>query len=91
MALRSRGFAPDDASGLRPTAAPEPAAKPVRERATPVAPSREGMAQFVFYVRPEARRQVRAWAALNGRTVQDIGQEMLNDWCRKQGLHRLTE
>ncbi len=90
MALKSRGFAPDDETGLRPGPVEPPAARPTKERTTKVAPSREGLEQFVFYVTPEAKRQVRGWAGLNGVTVQEIGQEMLEDWCRKMGLHRLA-
>lgn len=89
MALKSRGFAPDDASGIQPRAVPAPAARPVKERTTTVAPSRVGLEQFVFYVSPEAKRQIRGWVGLNGTTMQEIGQEMLEDWCRKKGLHRL--
>ena len=89
MALKSRGFAPDDTSGIQPRAVPAPAARSVKERTTAVAPSRVGLEQFVFYVSPEAKRQIRGWVGLNGMTMQEIGQEMLEDWCRKKGLHRL--
>ena len=89
MALRARGFAPDDASGIQPGTMPASPARPARERTTAVAPSRVGLEQFVFYVSPEAKRQIRGWVGLNGTTMQEIGQEMLDDWCRKKGLHRL--
>lgn len=89
MALKSRGFAPDDASGVRPQPVATTVVKPARERTTAVAPSRVGLEQFVFYVSPEAKRQIRGWVGLNGTTMQEIGQEMLEDWCRKKGLHRL--
>lgn len=89
MALKTRGFAPDDGSGLQPGPVDPPPARAARERTTKVAPSREGLEQFVFYVTPEAKRQIRGWAGLNGTTIQEIGQEMLDDWCRKRGLHRL--
>jgi hypothetical protein len=89
MALKIRGFAPDDASGIQPKAVQSLPTKPVKERTTAVAPSRVGLEQFVFYVSPEAKRQIRGWVGLNGTTMQEIGQEMLDDWCRKKGLHRL--
>lgn len=89
MALKIRGFAPDDASGIQPKAVQSLPTKLVKERTTAVAPSRVGLEQFVFYVSPEAKRQIRGWVGLNGTTMQEIGQEMLDDWCRKKGLHRL--
>ncbi len=89
MALKSRGFAPDDASGIHPKPVQATVIKSTKERTTAVAPSRVGLEQFVFYVSPEAKRQLRGWVGLNGTTMQEIGQEMLEDWCRKKGLHRL--
>jgi hypothetical protein len=61
-----------------------------RERATAVPPSRQGLVPFGFFIPPEARKQLKGWAGLNGRTTQDIGQEMLDDWFAKHGLHRLA-
>jgi hypothetical protein len=45
---------------------------------------------FGFFIPPEARRQIKGFAGVNGRTTQDIGQEMLDDWFAKHGLHRLA-
>ena len=89
MALKARRFAPDDASGLQPQSVAASLPRPAKERTTAVAPSRVGLEQFVFYVSPEAKRQIRGWVGLNGTTMQEIGQEMLEDWCRKKGLHRI--
>lgn len=61
-----------------------------RERKTQVPASRQGLVPFGFFVPPEARMQIKGWAGLNGRTTQDIGQEMMDDWFVKHGLHRLA-
>ncbi len=96
MALKTRagGFAIDEpmpASNLTPQPIEPRIPTPKKTRVSKVAPSREGLVQFGFFVSPEARRQIRGWAGLNGRTTQDIGDEMMNDWCRKHGLHRLAK
>jgi hypothetical protein len=77
------------ATSAAPVSAPELASQP-RQRVSKIPPSREGLVPFSFFVPPEARRQIKGWAALNGRSTQDIGQEMMNDWCAKHGLHRLV-
>jgi hypothetical protein len=61
-----------------------------RERKTQIPASRRGLVPFGFFVPPEARKQVKGWAGLNGRTTQDIGQEMMDDWFVKYGMHRLA-
>lgn len=61
-----------------------------RQRKTEIPASRRGVVPFGFFVPPEARKQVKGWAGLNGRTTQDIGQEMMDDWFAKHGLHRLA-
>ena len=86
LKIKRTAFAVDE-----PVPAATVAVVPKKPRLSQVAPSREGLVQFGFFVSPEARRQVRGWAGLNGRTTQDIGDEMMNDWCRKHGLHRLTK
>lgn len=81
-----------------PLAAPPPqrleAARPLvrsrRERKTQVPASRQGLVPFGFFVPPEARMQIKGFAGLNGRTTQDIGQEMMDDWFMKHGMHRLA-
>jgi hypothetical protein len=45
---------------------------------------------FGFFVPPEARMQLKGFAGLNGRTTQEIGQEMMDDWFVKHGMHRLA-
>ena len=80
-------FAVTDAT-QRPAA---PVAAPLKkERVSPVAPSRQGLVPFSFFVPPEARRQLKAWAAVHDRSTQEIGLEMMDDWCAKHGLHRLA-
>ncbi len=61
-----------------------------RERKSVVPASRQGLVPFGFFVPPEARKQLKGWAGLNGRTTQEIGQEMMDDWFAKHGLHRLA-
>jgi hypothetical protein len=79
-----------------PLAAPQPRLEAVpvgrsrRERKTQVPASRQGLVPFGFFVPPEARMQIKGWAGLNGRTTQDIGQEMMDDWFVKHGMHRLA-
>ena len=66
------------------------APKDRRERKSEIPASRRGLVPFGFFVPPEARRQIKGFAGLNGRTTQDIGQEMLDDWFVKHGMHRLA-
>jgi hypothetical protein len=79
-----------------PLAMPSPPAEPVtpvrkrRERQSQVPASRQGLVPFGFFVPPEARKQLKGWAGLNGRTTQEIGQEMMDDWFAKHGMHRLA-
>ena len=79
-----------------PLAMPSPPSEPItpvrtrRERQSQVPASRRGLVPFGFFVPPEARKQLKGWAGLNGRTTQDIGQEMMDDWFAKHGLHRLA-
>jgi hypothetical protein len=61
-----------------------------RERKTQVPASRKGLVPFGFFVPPEARMQIKGFAGLNGRTTQEIGQEMMDDWFVKHGMHRLA-
>lgn len=53
-------------------------------------PSRAGKIQFGGYLSPEAKRQLDVFAALNGRTIQSLFEEMVDDFSRKHGLHRLV-
>jgi hypothetical protein len=79
-----------------PLAMPSPPAEPIapvrkrRERQSQVPASRQGLVPFGFFVPPEARKQLKGWAGLNGRTTQEIGQEMMDDWFAKHGMHRLA-
>lgn len=99
MGLKTRSkIALDEGPLATPAAPPAPALTPVpaaatrqrRERQTQVPASRQGLVPFGFFVPPEARKQIKGWAGMNGRTTQDIGQEMMDDWFAKQGLHRLA-
>lgn len=95
MALKasSRGKMTMDRGPLatRPPIETPAATKPQRrERKSPVPASRRELVPFGFFVPPEARRQLKGWAGLNGRTTQDMGQEMMDDWFAKNGLHRLA-
>lgn len=67
-----------------------PVSRTKRERKTQVPASRQGLVPFGFFVPPEARMQIKGFAGLNGRTTQDIGQEMMDDWFVKHGMHRLA-
>ncbi len=67
-----------------------PVSRQKRERKTQVPASRQGLVPFGFFVPPEARMQIKGFAGLNGRTTQDIGQEMMDDWFVKHGMHRLA-
>ncbi len=65
-----------------PTPPPAPAAvKP---------PSRAGKVQLGGYLSPAAKRQIDVFAAIHGRTIQSIFEEMIDDFSRKHGLHRLV-
>lgn len=95
MALKvsSRGKITADTSFLAAPLPPAEAAPPPRskrQRKTEIPASRQGLVPFGFFVPPEARKQIKGWAGLNGRTTQDIGQEMMDDWFAKHGLHRLA-
>jgi hypothetical protein len=96
MALKSslRGRITVD-SGPLSTSPPQrieaaPVTRHRRERKTQVPASRQGLVPFGFFVPPEARMQIKGFAGLNGRTTQDIGQEMMDDWFVKHGMHRLA-
>ena len=52
--------------------------------------SRIGKVQLGGYLSPEAKRQLDVFAAMNGRTMQSIFEEMIDDFSRKYGLHRLV-
>lgn len=96
MALKvsTRGKIMADARPLTPAALPAPESPPPprskRQRKTEIPASRQGVVPFGFFVPPEARKQIKGWAGLNGRTTQDIGQEMMDDWFAKHGMHRLA-
>lgn len=95
MALKALGrgkltVGPSPLIAPPPIEAHAPAKATRRERKSEIPPSRQGLVPFGFFVPPEARKQLKGWAGLNGRTTQDIGQEMLDDWFAKNGLHRLA-
>jgi len=46
--------------------------------------------QLGGYIDVEAKRQMDVFAAMEGRTVQSIVEEMVDDWFRKHGLNRLV-
>lgn len=56
----------------------------------PKPPSREGKVQLGGYLSPEAKRQLDIFGAVNGRTIQSLFEEMVDDFSRKHGLHRLV-
>jgi hypothetical protein len=68
------------------TATPQTPAPAIRRKAA----SRTGKVQLGGYIDPDAKRQMDVFAAMNGRTVQSIVEEMVDDWFRKHGLHRLA-
>jgi hypothetical protein len=71
-----------------PTPTPLPETPEPKRRASQ-APSRVGKVQLGGYLPPDAKRQLDVWAAMNGRTMQSMIEEMVNDFCAKHGLHRL--
>jgi hypothetical protein len=78
------------AAAMPPRLEAVPVSRQKRERKTQVPASRQGLVPFGFFVPPEARMQIKGFAGLNGRTTQDIGQEMMDDWFVKHGMHRLA-
>lgn len=70
--------------------APPPAPHIVQELKIPKPPSRVGKVQLGGYLSPEAKRQLDIFAAVNGRTIQSLFEEMVDDFSRKHGLHRLV-
>ena len=92
MALKHTKFVVGDGPLSTPLPTEDqPAPPPKRQRKTELPASRQGMVPFGFFVPPEARRQIKGWAGMNGRTTQDIQvQEMMDDWFAKNGLHRLA-
>lgn len=71
-----------------PAALVQPDSAPVHRSVKP--PSRAGKVQFGGYLSPDAKRQLDVFAALNGRTIQSLFEEMVDDFSRKHGLHRLV-
>lgn len=53
-------------------------------------PSRTSKVQLGGYLSPDAKRQIDVFAAIHGRTIQSIFEEMIDDFSRKHGLHRLV-
>jgi hypothetical protein len=99
MALKTRGklgfdrgplSQPAPAQSTPAAVEPSTLARGRRERKTEIPASRQGLVPFGFFIPPEARRQIKGFAGLNGRTTQDIGLEMMDDWFAKHGLHRLA-
>jgi|SRR4051794_3696339 len=99
MALKTRGKISFDNGPLSqptPALSTQLAGEPIapargrRQRKTEIPASRQGLVPFGFFIPPEARRQIKGFAGLNGRTTQDIGQEMMDDWFVKYGMHRLA-
>ncbi len=80
------GHSPPPAIGER---APLPAPDTVQRQAAPKPPSRVGKVQLGGYLSPDAKRQLDIFAAVNGRTIQSLFEEMVDDFSRKHGLHRL--
>lgn len=62
----------------------------VQDPKVPKPPSRVGKVQLGGYISPEAKRQLDIFAAVNGRTIQSLFEEMVDDFSRKHGLHRLV-
>lgn len=72
-------------------AEPEAPASPVLPAPKPAKPpSRAGKVQLGGYLSPEAKRQLDVFAAMNGRTMQSMIEEMVDDFAHKYGLHRLA-
>lgn len=53
-------------------------------------PDREGKSQIAFWLPKEAHKQLKLAALQMDRKEWEILCEALDDWFRKQGLHRLA-
>ena len=51
-------------------------------------PSRQGKRAAVAWLEPEAIKQLNIYAIQNGRNVQDLLVEAINDWFAREGLSR---
>jgi hypothetical protein len=89
MPTRARPLVPSPDPAL-PAQAPLSETPAAKGRASQ-APSRVGKVQLGGYLPPDAKRQLDVWAAMNGRTMQSMIEEMVNDFCAKHGLHRLID
>lgn len=65
-------------------AAPEPAPAPQPRQKT-ISPAREGKKAIVGYFDPSVSRQLREIALAEGKTLQGILREALNDFFAKKG------
>ena len=72
-----------------PAPAPEPSTARPPRTAKPAA--REGKVQLGAYIAVEAKRQLDVHAATEGKTLQAIVEEMIDDYAGKHGLHRLAK
>ncbi len=70
--------------------APLPVPDTVQKGTVLKPPSRVGKVQLGGYLSPHAKRQLDIYAAVNGRTIQSLFEEMVDDFSRKHGLHRLV-
>jgi hypothetical protein len=52
--------------------------------------ARAGKVQLGAYIDQDAKRQLDVFAAMNGRTIQSLVEEMMDDFFRKNGLLRLA-
>lgn len=66
------------------TATPEPVPAPQSSKKT-IAPAREGKKAIVGYFDPSVSRQLREIALAEGKTLQGILREALNDFFVKRG------
>ena len=73
-------------SSQEASALPAPPSAPAAVKS----PSRAGKVQLGGYLSPDAKRQIDVFAAIHGRTIQSIFEEMIDDFSRKHGLHRLV-
>ena len=74
-ALRSSGA---NVAATAPAIAPDPASPPLELQTTPAAPVRRGTKAITVHFPEEVRRQLKAMAAEEGRSMEDMVAEALN-------------
>lgn len=83
-------FAPTAPAGIPMPEPRHPLSSPPPPPPRPKSGGRAGKSGIAFWVDPDAARQLRVIAAEDGRTIQSLMEEALDDLFRKKGKHRLA-